>query len=96
MGRHWRWHRYVCVHSNIKFCPHSAPLTRTRTRSVFLWRPPPPGFNIEEMDNYFPISGFDRVYLIDLCEPCVQCCVADLLPGIWRAHGFWTPAGSSR
>ena len=29
------------------------------------------GFNIEEMNKYFPISEFDRVYLIDLCEPYV-------------------------
>ncbi|KAI0338707.1 hypothetical protein BDW22DRAFT_1415383 [Trametopsis cervina] len=27
------------------------------------------GFNIEEMDAYFPVREFDRVYLIDLCEP---------------------------
>ena len=29
----------------------------------------PQGFNIEEMDKYFPIKEFDRVYLIDLCQP---------------------------
>ena len=29
------------------------------------------GFNIEEMDRYFPVAGFDAVYLIDLCQPCV-------------------------
>ena len=29
------------------------------------------GFNIEEMDKYFPIKNFDAVYLIDLCQPCV-------------------------
>ena len=30
------------------------------------------GFNIEEMDKYFPIKDFDRVYLIDLCEPLLD------------------------
>ncbi|KAJ3553141.1 hypothetical protein NM688_g3775 [Phlebia brevispora] len=30
------------------------------------------GFNIEEMDKYFPISEFDKVYLIDLCEPLLS------------------------
>lgn len=29
------------------------------------------GFNIEEMDKYFPIKNFDSVYLIDLCQPYV-------------------------
>ncbi|THG98017.1 hypothetical protein EW026_g4092 [Hermanssonia centrifuga] len=29
------------------------------------------GFNIEEMDTYFPIGDFDSVYLIDLCQPYV-------------------------
>ncbi|KAF8325155.1 S-adenosyl-L-methionine-dependent methyltransferase [Cantharellus anzutake] len=30
------------------------------------------GWNIETMDLYFPISSFDAVYLIDLCEPLLQ------------------------
>lgn len=30
---------------------------------------PDVGFNIEEMDKFFPISEFDAVYLVDLCEP---------------------------
>lgn len=30
------------------------------------------GHNIELMDKYFPISSFDAVYLIDLCEPLLQ------------------------
>ncbi|KAJ6630276.1 hypothetical protein B0H10DRAFT_1983869 [Mycena sp. CBHHK59/15] len=30
------------------------------------------GRNIEVMDNHFPISTFDAVYLIDLCEPLLQ------------------------
>ncbi|EKM51071.1 uncharacterized protein PHACADRAFT_165696 [Phanerochaete carnosa HHB-10118-sp] len=30
------------------------------------------GFNIEEMDSYFPIKDFDSVYLIDLCEPLLD------------------------
>ncbi|KAI0084521.1 hypothetical protein BDY19DRAFT_1060226 [Irpex rosettiformis] len=30
------------------------------------------GFNIEEMDKYFPIKDFDAVYLIDLCEPLLE------------------------
>lgn len=31
-----------------------------------------PGWNIEEMDKYFPISEFDSVYLLDLCEPLLE------------------------
>ena len=27
------------------------------------------GFNIEEMNKYFPIEDFDAVYVIDLCKP---------------------------
>lgn len=30
------------------------------------------GYNIELMDKIFPISEFDAVYLIDLCEPLLQ------------------------
>ncbi len=30
------------------------------------------GWNIEAMDPYFPISSFDAVYLIDLCEPLLE------------------------
>ncbi|KAJ7778787.1 hypothetical protein DFH07DRAFT_936438 [Mycena maculata] len=30
------------------------------------------GSNIELMDKYFPISSFDAVYLIDLCEPLLE------------------------
>ncbi|KAI0699007.1 hypothetical protein BC835DRAFT_1268331, partial [Cytidiella melzeri] len=30
------------------------------------------GFNIEEMDKYFPIREFDTVYIIDLCEPLLD------------------------
>ncbi|KAF8587138.1 hypothetical protein K439DRAFT_1386281 [Ramaria rubella] len=30
------------------------------------------GHNIELMNKYFPISSFDAVYLIDLCEPLLQ------------------------
>ena len=30
------------------------------------------GWNIEAMDPYFPISSFDAVYVIDLCEPLLE------------------------
>ncbi|GLB37140.1 putative protein of unknown function (DUF3419) [Lyophyllum shimeji] len=30
------------------------------------------GHNIELMDKYFPISSFDAVYIIDLCEPLLE------------------------
>jgi hypothetical protein len=30
------------------------------------------GHNIERMDAYMPISAFDAVYLIDLCEPLLD------------------------
>lgn len=30
------------------------------------------GWNIEQMDKYFPIAEFDQVYLIDLCEPLLK------------------------
>ncbi|KAJ4468170.1 hypothetical protein J3R30DRAFT_3305702 [Lentinula aciculospora] len=30
------------------------------------------GHNIELMDQFFPISSFDAIYLIDLCEPLLQ------------------------
>jgi betaine lipid synthase len=30
------------------------------------------GYNIEEMDKYFPIDSFDHVYLVDLCESLLQ------------------------
>lgn len=30
------------------------------------------GFNIESMDKFFPISSFDAVYLVDLCEPLLE------------------------
>jgi hypothetical protein len=31
-----------------------------------------PGHNIEVMDRYFPVSSFDAIYLIDLCEPLLD------------------------
>ncbi|KAJ7494387.1 hypothetical protein B0H11DRAFT_2156166 [Mycena galericulata] len=30
------------------------------------------GCNIEIMDKYFPVSSFDAIYLIDLCEPLLE------------------------
>ncbi|GAA6037709.1 hypothetical protein JCM8097_002300 [Rhodosporidiobolus ruineniae] len=30
------------------------------------------GWNVEEMDKYFPIAEFDAVYLIDLCGPLLE------------------------
>ena len=30
------------------------------------------GWNIEQMNEYFPISEFEQVYLIDLCEPLLE------------------------
>ncbi|TFK53663.1 S-adenosyl-L-methionine-dependent methyltransferase [Heliocybe sulcata] len=30
------------------------------------------GYNIEAMDQFFPISSFDAVYLVDLCEPLLE------------------------
>lgn len=30
------------------------------------------GHNIELMDTLFPISSFDAIYLVDLCEPLLQ------------------------
>jgi len=30
------------------------------------------GWNVEEMDKYFPIADFDAVYLIDLCGPLLE------------------------
>jgi betaine lipid synthase len=32
----------------------------------------PLGHNIERMQNYFPISSFDAIYVVDLCEPLLQ------------------------
>ena len=30
------------------------------------------GWNIEQMDKYFPLAEFDQIYLIDLCEPLLH------------------------
>lgn len=30
------------------------------------------GWNIEQMDKYFPVAEFDQVFLIDLCEPLLE------------------------
>ncbi|GAA5839181.1 hypothetical protein JCM9279_002619 [Rhodotorula babjevae] len=30
------------------------------------------GWNVEEMDKYFPISSFDAVYVLDLCGPLLE------------------------
>ncbi|SCV73196.1 BQ2448_7121 [Microbotryum intermedium] len=30
------------------------------------------GWNVEEMDKYFPIADFDAVYVLDLCEPLLN------------------------
>jgi betaine lipid synthase len=31
-----------------------------------------PGWNIEAMDDHMPVSSFDAIYLIDLCEPLLE------------------------
>ena len=30
------------------------------------------GWNIEQMNKFFPIAEFDQIYLIDLCEPLLK------------------------
>lgn len=30
------------------------------------------GWNIEQMDKFFPVAEFDQIYLIDLCEPLLK------------------------
>ncbi|KAK4048434.1 hypothetical protein OIV83_004780 [Microbotryomycetes sp. JL201] len=30
------------------------------------------GWNVEEMDKYFPVADFDAVYVLDLCEPLLD------------------------
>ncbi|KAJ9102622.1 hypothetical protein QFC19_004731 [Naganishia cerealis] len=30
------------------------------------------GWNIQAMDDFFPVSNFDAIYLIDLCEPLLE------------------------
>lgn len=32
----------------------------------------PTGWNIEKMNEFFPISEFDAVYVLDLCEPLLE------------------------
>lgn len=41
---------------------HSPSMTLNRTI----------GHNVERMHKYFPISSFDAVYVVDLCEPLLQ------------------------
>jgi betaine lipid synthase len=41
------------------------------------------GWNIETMDAYMPISEFDAVYLIDLCQPLL-----DLAKKRFRERGW--------
>jgi betaine lipid synthase len=41
------------------------------------------GWNIEAMDAYFPISQFDAVYLVDLCQPLL-----DVALKRFRERGF--------
>lgn len=45
-----------------------------RTQSRFVWVDigGGTGFNIESMDKFFPITEFDAVYLVDLCEPLLD------------------------
>jgi betaine lipid synthase len=49
-------------------------LVRPLIICLFSLRPPivDVGHNIELMDKHFPISSFDAVYLIDLCESLLQ------------------------
>lgn len=56
MGRHRWWNRHFIF--IYIFCPS------TLNKLV--------GHNIERMDKYFPISSFDAVYVIDLCESLLQ------------------------
>jgi betaine lipid synthase len=56
MGGHWWWNRYSTSFFVI-------PLPKLIK---------PSGHNIERMHNYFPISSFDAVYVVDLCEPLLQ------------------------
>ncbi|EIW71585.1 hypothetical protein TREMEDRAFT_67852 [Tremella mesenterica DSM 1558] len=42
------------------------------------------GWNIEKMDEYLPISYFDAIYLIDLCEPLLEVARARFAAKGWK------------
>ncbi|KAF8191623.1 hypothetical protein K438DRAFT_1721121 [Mycena galopus ATCC 62051] len=57
------------------------------------------GHNIEFMDNHFPVSKFDAIYLIDICEPLLQVARDRIAKRGWKnvtvlcqdAAIFWLP-----
>lgn len=58
---------YGWISVEVQVCIVSSPSL------LWLWRSPVDvGHNIEMMDKHYPISSFDKVYLIDLCEPLLQ------------------------
>ncbi|OCF42021.1 betaine lipid synthase [Kwoniella heveanensis CBS 569] len=42
------------------------------------------GWNIEKMDEYLPLSYFDAIYLIDLCEPLLEVARARIKARGWK------------
>ncbi|KAF7353837.1 S-adenosyl-L-methionine-dependent methyltransferase [Mycena venus] len=60
------------------------------------------GRNIEVMDSHFPISTFDAIYLIDLCEPLLRVARDRIAKKGWKnvtvlcqdAAEFWLPEWS--
>ncbi|KAF8919951.1 hypothetical protein CPB85DRAFT_734180 [Mucidula mucida] len=53
---------------------HLQELRRSCSKKRFVWVDigGGTGYNIELMDKHFPISNFDAIYLIDLCEPLLH------------------------
>ncbi|KAJ6457070.1 hypothetical protein C8R47DRAFT_1082205 [Mycena vitilis] len=57
------------------------------------------GRNIEVMDDYFPVSNFDAIYLVDLCGPLLQVARERFAKRGWHnitvlcqdATAFWLP-----
>ncbi|KAJ7684396.1 hypothetical protein DFH06DRAFT_1155529 [Mycena polygramma] len=60
------------------------------------------GRNIEVMDDYFPVSNFDAIYLVDLCGPLLQVARERFAKRGWNnitvlcqdATDFWLPEWS--
>ncbi|KAJ7215303.1 hypothetical protein B0H12DRAFT_1241992 [Mycena haematopus] len=60
------------------------------------------GHNIEFMDDHFPVSSFDAIYLVDICEPLLQVARDRIAKRGWKnvtilcqdAAVFWLPEWS--
>ncbi|WWD20259.1 hypothetical protein CI109_104735 [Kwoniella shandongensis] len=72
--------------SHLKAQPQAQGMAGLRGRKPKIWVDlgGGTGWNIEKMDEYLPLTYFDSIYLIDLCEPLLEIARARIKANGWK------------